>query len=405
MDIVSKIKKSYKKIILWTLIYLGKIIFLAWITYYSQYLYIIFFLLLSAVKLSFLAPIAFVIYFVFSVCFIRLGTKCFEEIINPPRHIVLTLLKQVALSLPVMLISIALVMSFDDFRDYLDDRTRNKEIEKAGIYYDAADEFVDLESPGSDRMRNRYILGTPFLTSTAMIDYDEMRVAFVISDANEKYESCSTYELAKDKNDFSHLKIQFQRELSAPGKWFRTYYSPQGYDYHTAGVEIELENGELWRAFMSSEYLHIDKQYSYINSAVDNCDEIIAYTGDELPYNGLGIEHGSIFLNYDEMKGYVLYAEGSNCCCDVIFFDKIDRNDSYLSSVCYRTKHELTSPWDSLYTFDLYEDDALGGQGILIVSENGEIYVSNPRRIYELKATKNPYSGTFDDILESIGAA
>lgn len=317
----------------------------------------------------------------FSVWFARLGK------LEPLKKRILSSIPMIVVSVLVGLLAV-----------YPEVVERFIEKKMSWIYYRQADEFIGIEAPvekGRDGL-----LDTPFQSSTIMIDYDTMRVSFVLEGL---FDECQTFKLSKDIPAFSELRLQSVKDLSSPGKALRTYYSDSQLPHLTSGIELELESGEIWRAEMDKALLHIENEFPLLIEAVKTCDELIEYHDSELPQNAGNIAHPSILLDYDDMYAYMVYNQYDY---DVFVQDFKLTERSAVPELEVLAKIELASPWKVVYVYHRENEIHNHPHGIALISEDGRLYMGEETvtGVSELMIEESPFacSGDERDILKSL---
>lgn len=324
-------------------------------------------------------------YLTFCVWFARLGK-------HEP------LKKRIISSIPMIVVSVLFGLAAV-FPEVIEDFIERR---KSGIYYHQADEFIGINGPVEKDGDG--LLDTPFQTSTIMIDYDTMRISFVLEGLIDE---CPTFMLSKDLPEFTDMRLQSVRDLSSPGRVMRTYYSDSHVPHLTSGIEIELESGEIWRAEMDRERLQIENEFPLLPLAVAACDELIEYHDSDLPQNAGNIAHPSLLLDYDDMYAYMVYNQYDyDVFCRDFKLKERDYKSAGVPELEVLARIELSSPWKEVFVYHRENELHNHPHGIALISEDGRLYMGEETvtGISEFKIEESKYacSGNERDILKSL---
>ncbi len=117
--------------------------------------------------------------------------------------------------------------------------------ELAVEYYKAADDMIDY---CNDMYLDDTIFGLPLRRPTALIDYDEMRVTFLISTYKDEMLSYRLERVSEEPPGLVHFVCQ----LEGAGREFRLYIFDEGSGSRVC-VTVEMNDGSLWYADMNGE--------------------------------------------------------------------------------------------------------------------------------------------------------
>lgn len=338
-----------------------------------------------------LIPLVAFAYLKFALWLIKLGATDEQKNENKLKRF----LSALSVIIPSVLMGIIIV-----FPDYT---SRFFEIRRFDIYCSRADEFIAVDYP-LEKAKDRGFLrmDTPFSQPAFIIDLDAKRVLF----DSGRWEFMS-YELSKDVPPFSDLDVQSEKSLSSPGKAFRTYSdkSQSAFPYITYGIEIELENGEVWRTKTEQLFFDIDNAFPLIYEAVQRCDEKIEYSDTEIPMNGANISHPSILLDYDDMYAYIVYYNFSGFEFYYYSFKLTEYGDEFndIPEMNIIAKIETESSWKEVYICYRNDRELRNTLGFAVLSEDGKWYFgqkSVPRLdVSDIKESRYAFSGRLSDIL------
>lgn len=183
-------------------------------------------------------------------------------------------------------------------------------------YYESADERIDYSNC---RDMQEKLFKLPTRCSTALINYDEMRVSFIFKDS--LYKDCvQTYILSSMSVPPSD-EMQFVCPLDGKGKEFKTYYKPGERQANncTTYITVELADGSLWGVDTGGKWLDFDlSPCPKIAEALEHSDVLIHYgknsaaEGSLFPVYSMGIERNTFGLDHSTMTAYVIYCDGGN---------------------------------------------------------------------------------------------
>lgn len=188
-------------------------------------------------------------------------------------------------------------------------------------YYESADERIDYSNC---RDMQEKLFKLPTRCSTALINYDEMRVSFIFKDS--LYKDCvQTYILSSMSVPPSD-EMQFVCPLDGKGKEFKTYYKPGERQANncTTYITVELADGSLWGVDTGGKWLDFDlSPCPKIAEALEHSDVLIPYgknsaaDGSLFPVYSMGIDRNTFGLDHSTMTAYVIYCDGGNTWQDV----------------------------------------------------------------------------------------
>lgn len=200
--------------------------------------------------------------------------------------------------------------------------TENKNTnDEAMMYYNSADERIDYSNSG-DMTEN--LFDTPTRRSTALINYDEMRVSFIFQGYTYQ-DTLKTY-LLEPMTFPPSDDMKFVCPLSGKGKEFKAYYKPGDWPAiaTTTYITVELADGSLWGVDTGGEVLDFEgSPCPKIAEALEHSDVLIPYgknsaaDGSLFPVYSMGIERNTFGLDHSTMTAYVIYCDGGNTWQDV----------------------------------------------------------------------------------------
>ncbi|MBP3856564.1 MAG: hypothetical protein IK990_13240 [Ruminiclostridium sp.] len=210
---------------------------------------------------------------------------------------------------------IGLLLGTNEAGKLAEKEERSKTARLAYDYYEAADDTIDYSNLPH---LNGKMFGTPFRKSTALIDYDEMRVTFLIPEYTEKM---YTFMLER-VSEYPSGEVQFVCPLEGRGKEFRAYYIDD--PKLTSAVTVEMPDGALWCADTENKALDFGSSpCRKIADALERADVTAEYgnnnasDGSLFPRYSMGITRDTFALDRDTMTGWVIESEGGNTWEDV----------------------------------------------------------------------------------------
>ncbi len=200
--------------------------------------------------------------------------------------------------------------------------TENKNTnDEAMMYYNSADERIDYSNSGD---MTEKLFDTPTRRSTALINYDEMRVSFIFQGYTYK-DTLKTY-LLEPMTFPPSDDMKFVCPLSGKGKEFKAYYKPGDWPAiaTTTYITVELADGSLWGVDTGGEVLDFEgSPCPKIAEALEHSDVLIPYgknsaaDGSLFPVYSMGIDRNTFGLDHSTMTAYVIYCDGGNTWQDV----------------------------------------------------------------------------------------
>ena len=200
--------------------------------------------------------------------------------------------------------------------------TENKNTnDEVMMYYNSADERIDYSNSGD---MTEKLFDTPTRRSTALINYDEMRVSFIFQDYTYQ-DTLKTY-LLEPMTFPPSDDMKFVCPLSGKGKEFKAYYKPGDWPAiaTTTYITVELADGSLWGVDTGGEVLDFEgSPCPNIAEALEHSDVLIPYgknsaaDGSLFPVYSMGIERNTFGLDHSTMTAYVIYCDGGNTWQDV----------------------------------------------------------------------------------------
>lgn len=191
--------------------------------------------------------------------------------------------------------------------------------------------------------------------SKILIDYDKKSIIF----SGYSFEKIKEFELNNGTVDQNKYNFQFSEGLSYPGKSITTFYNR--YDHLTSAAELELENGQKYFCEFEEEYLAVNSQgfKASVLYAQKKADEVVVYGKNKLPENEYGVDHDTIYVNYDDpncdISVYILcndnYHNGLNGK-EIRFFKKFQDTHQNDSSRILQAEIPVNSTEDKLYIWN-----------------------------------------------------
>ena len=222
----------------------------------------------------------------------------------------------------LMPVFIALGVLGYDLYGQISYETENKNTnDEAMMYYNSADERIDYSNSGD---MTEKLFDTPTRRSTALINYDEMRVSFIFQGYTYQ-DTLKTY-LLEPMTFPPSDDMKFVCPLSGKGKEFKAYYKPGDWPAiaTTTYITVELADGSLWGVDTGGEVLDFEgSPCPKIAEALEHSDVLIPYgknsaaDGSLFPVYSMGIERNTFGLDHSTMTAYVIYCDGGNTWQDV----------------------------------------------------------------------------------------